>query len=116
MKKLVVVLLVFLGVPVLLAQSSSLNDSPNSWQDVKVVYDSSEVAEMEKGEMLSKTINTSLNFGTKEKFRENCLEELKKEAAQKGYSVILISEKDSKEKRFNKRGFEVTMVGTGYKS
>ena len=115
MKKLVVVLLVFFGFPVLLAQSSSLNDSPDSWQDVKVVYDSSEVAEMEKGEMISKTINTSLNFGTKEKFRENCLEALKKEAAEKGYSVILISKEDSKEKRFNKRGIEITMAGTGYK-
>ena len=116
MKKLVVVLLVFLGVPVLLAQSSTLNESPNSWQDVKVVYDSSEVAEMEKGEMLSSTINTSLNFGTRAKFRKNCMEDLKKEAAEKGYSVILINEEASTEKRFNKRGFEVTMVGTGYKS
>ena len=115
MKKLVALILVLFGFPVLLAQNSSLDESPSAWQDVKVVYDNSEVADMVKGEKMSKTINTSLNFGTKSKFRKNCLNELKKEAAEKGYSVILINEKDSEEKRFNKRGFEITMIGTGYK-
>lgn len=114
MKKLVALLLVLFVFPVLWAQSST-DKSPAAWQDVQVVYDNSEVADMVKGEQMSNTINTSLNFGTKSKFRKNCLNELKKEAAEKGYSVILINEKDSKEKRFNKRGIEITMVATGFK-
>ena len=116
MKKLIAALLVLIGFPFLLAQNVKSDMSLTDWQEVKVVYDDSEVTDMVKGEKMSSTINTSLNFGTRSKFRKNCLDELKKEAAEKGYSVILIHEKDSKEKRFNKRGIEITMVGTGYKS
>ncbi len=99
----------------LMAQNSGVNEAQTSWQDVEVVYDASEVADMEKGETLSSTINTSLNFGTRAKFRNRCLDDLKKEAAEKGYSAILINEDASSEKRFNKRGFEVTLVAKGYR-
>ncbi len=114
MKRCFIALLFVLAVPMLFAQNRALAQV-SDWQEVKVVYDAAEVADMSKGEDLSKTINTSLNFGTKSKFRKNCLEELKKEAAEKGYSVILIDESASKEKRFSKRGIEITMAGTGYK-
>jgi hypothetical protein len=116
MKKLIAVLIVIFGFPFVIAQAQTPESGLSHWQEVKVVYDNSEVADMVKGEEMSKTINTSLNFGTKSKFRKNCLDQLKKEAAEKGYSVILINEKDSEEKRFNKRGIEITLVGTGYKS
>jgi hypothetical protein len=99
----------------LVAQNTEVDQSQTSWQDVEVVYDASQVAGMEMGETLSSTINTSLNFGTKSKFRKHCLEDLKKEAAEKGYSAILINEEASTEKRFNKRGFEITLVGKGYR-
>ena len=114
MKRSFFALMFVLAVPMLFAQNSALAQV-SDWQEVKVVYNAVEVADMYKGEDLSKTINTSLNFGTKSKFRKNCLDELKKEAAEKGYSVILIDESASKEKRFNKRGIEITMAGTGYK-
>lgn len=104
-----------LAFPVLFAQSNEPAQVPPTWQEVKVVYNAAEVADMDKGEDLSTTINTSLNFGTKSKFRKNCLDELRKEAAEKGYSVILIDESASKEKRFSKRGIEITMAGTAYK-
>lgn len=102
--------------PALVAQSENTPNELAVWQDVKVVYDMTEVTGMEKGIEMSKTINTSLNFGTKSKFKKQCLNELKKEAAEKGYTVILINENASKEKRYNKRGIEITFVGTGYKS
>lgn len=116
MKERFVSLLLLFAFPILLAQNESTSNDLSAWQDVKVVYDVSEVTNMIKGENMSTTIKTSLNFGTKSKFKRNCLEELKKEAAEKGYSVILINDNASSEKRFNKRGIEITMVGTGYKS
>ena len=97
------------------AQDAVQAENQTSWQDVQVVYDASDVANMEQGETLSSTINTSLNFGTRSKFRKNCLNDLKKEAAQKGYSVVLINEEASSEKRFNKRGFEITLVAKGFR-
>jgi superfamily I DNA and RNA helicase len=98
-----------------MAQNTTSVESQASWENVKVVYEAGEVANMQQGETLSSTINTSLNFGTKAKFRKNCMEDLKKEAAEKGYSVILINEEASSEKKFNKRGFEITLVGQGYR-
>ena len=115
MKRLVASFVLLLSFSFVMAQSSTSNEPQTSWQDVEVVYESSEVANMQKGETLSQTINTSLNFGTRAKFRKNCMEDLKKEAADKGYSVILINEEASSEKRFNKRGFEITLVAHGYK-
>ena len=114
MKRSFFALMFLLAFPVLYAQNSATGEV-SDWQEVKVVYDANEVSDMDRGEDLSKTINTSLNFGTKSKFRKNCLDALKKEAAEKGYSVILIDENASEEKRFNKRGIEITMAGTGYK-
>ncbi|MGA9271779.1 MAG: hypothetical protein WBV45_14250 [Lutimonas sp.] len=116
MKKLIASLVLVLSFSVLLGQNSTTGEPQTSWENVKVVYQVSEVADMQQGETLSSTINTSLNFGTKEKFRKNCMEDLKKEAAEQGYSVILINEEASSEKRFNKRGFEITLVGKGYRS
>ena len=87
-----------------------------SWEQVQVVYDLQAVDDLTAGEQLSETIRTSLNFGTKERVKKNCLKELKKQAASKGYSVIYIHDDHSKTKRFNKRGIEVTLVGTGYSS
>ena len=114
MKRLIASFVLVLSFSFITAQNTSTSDA-QSWENVKVVYEASEVSSMEKGETLSSTINTSLNFGTKAKFRKNCMKDLKKEAAQKGYSVILINEEASSEKRFNKRGFEVTLVGNGYR-
>lgn len=94
-----------------LAQTSE----QQSWEDVKVVYDLNEVADMTQGSKMSETIKTSLNFGTKSKVKRNCLKQLKKKAAENGYSVIYIDEEASRDKRFNKRGIEVTLVGVGYK-
>lgn len=114
MKKLIVSLVFVFSLSFAMAQNNS--DGPQSWENVKVVYEASEVSNMQQGETLSSTINTSLNFGTRAKFRRHCMEDLKKEAAQKGYSVILINEEASSEKRFNKRGYEVTLIGRGFRS
>ena len=99
-----------------LAQTSDQEQSKPSWEDVQVVYDLNEVEDMTQGKKMSETIKTSLNFGTKSKVKRNCLKQLKKRAAENGYSVIYIDEEASKDKRFNKRGIEVTLVGVGYKS
>lgn len=114
MKRAFTSLVMVLSFSLLLAQNSP-DQTQSSWQEVEVVYDTEKVADMEKGETLSSTINTSLNFGTRVKFRKNCMNDLKKEAARKGYSTVLIDEKASSEKRFNKRGFEITLVAKGYK-
>ena len=98
-----------------MAQTSSGQDPILTWEEVKVVYDLHEVEDMIKGTKITETIKTSLNFGTKSKVKKNCLKELKKQAAKKGYSVIYLDEEASKDKRFNKRGIEVTLVGIGYK-
>lgn len=98
------------------AQTSENKESKISWEDVRVVYTLNEVADMTMGKKMTETIKTSLNFGTKSKVKKNCLKELKRQAAEEGYLVIYLDEKASKEKRFNKRGIEVTLVGVGYKS
>ena len=115
MIKWIASLVLVLSVSFLMAQNTANVEPQTSWENVKVVYEAGEVTDMQKGETLSSTINTSLNFGTRAKFRKNCMEDLKKEAAEKGYSVILINEEASTEKRFNKRGFEITLVGKGYR-
>jgi len=115
MKKLMISLALVLSFSLLIAQNTATVEPQTSWENVKVVYEASEVSNMQQGETLSSTINTSLNFGTRAKFRKNCMEDLKKEAAEKGYSVILINEEASSEKRFNKRGYEITLVGKGYR-
>lgn len=115
MKRLFASLVLVLSFSFLMAQNTTTDAPQTSWENVKVVYEMSEVADMQQGETLTSTINTSLNFGTKAKFRKNCLKDLKKEAAGRGYSVILINEEASSEKRFNKRGFEVTLVGKGFR-
>ncbi len=115
MKRLIASLVLVMSFSFLTAQNTGDLEPQNSWENVKVVYEASEVSNMMQGETLSSTINTSLNFGTRAKFRKSCLEDLKKEAADKGYSVILINEEASSEKRFNKRGFEITLVGQGYR-
>jgi len=98
-----------------MTQVSAQQESESSWEDVQVVYDLNEVTELTKGSKMTETIKTSLNFGTKPKVKRDCLKQLKKQAAEKGYSVIYIDEEASKDKRFNKRGIEVTMVGVGFK-
>ena len=115
MKRLIASFVLLMSFSFLMAQNTAKVEPQTSWENVKVVYESSEVANMQQGETLSSTLNTSLNFGTRAKFRKNCMEDLKKEAAEKGYSVILINEQASSEKRFNKRGFEITLVGQGYR-
>ena len=115
MRKNITILILLLSFGAALAQTSVNNQSKTSWENITVVYDLNEVANMTKGTKMTETIKTSLNFGTKSKVKKNCLKELKKQAAEKGYSVIYIDEEASKDKRFNKRGIEVTLVGVGYK-
>ena len=115
MKRFIASLALLMSFSFMIAQNTVTSEPQTSWENVKVVYEASQVANMQQGETLSSSINTSLNFGTRAKFRKNCLEDLKKEAAEKGYSVILINEEASSEKRFNKRGFEITLVGKGYR-
>lgn len=114
-KKMTVLMMFLLTFGAVIAQTSTDKESQSSWEEVQVVYDLNEVADMTMGKKMTETIKTSLNFGTKAKVKRNCLKELKKQAAQQGYSVIYIDEDASKDKRFNKRGIEVTLVGVGYK-
>lgn len=119
MRKLLIILvslLVSTGAFAFSMQNEPNQSEMQAWENVQVVYNADEVSSMEKGEIFSETLNTSLNFGTKSKFKRNVLKELKKEAHKKGYSVILIDEAASKDKRYNKRGIEITMVAIGYKS
>ena len=97
------------------AQTSAQQETKPSWEDVQVVYDLTEVENMTKGKRMTKTIKTSLNFGTKSKVKRNCLKQLKMQAAEEGYSVIYVDQEASKDKRYNKRGIEVTLVGVGFK-
>ena len=110
---ILLVLLLFFGIGI--AQEAEKAEQINSWENVAVVYDLNEVADMTMGKKMTETIKTSLNFGTKSKVKKNCLKELKKQAAEHGYTVIYVDEEASKDKRFNKRGIEVTLVGIGYK-
>ena len=114
-KKIAVLIVFLMTFGATMAQTATNQDSKSSWEEVKVVYDLSEVADMTMGKQMTETIKTSLNFGTKSKVKKNCLKQLKKQAAEHGYSVIYIDEEASKDKRFNKRGIEVTLVGVGYK-
>lgn len=115
-KKIGALLFFFLTFGLGMAQTSENNESKISWEEVQVVYNIDELSDMTMGKMMTETIKTSLNFGTKSTVKKNCLKELKKQAAKEGYSVIYLDEKASKDKRFNKRGIEVTLVGVGYKS
>ena len=115
-KNIAVLILFLLTFGAGIAQTSEEQNNTVSWEEVQVVYDLSEVADMTMGKRMTETIKTSLNFGTKSKVKKNCLKELKKQAAEEGYSVIYLDEKASKDKRFNKRGIEVSLVGFGYKS
>ncbi|MDN3641819.1 hypothetical protein QWY87_03850 [Lutimonas halocynthiae] len=114
-KKIAVLIIFLLTFGAGMAQTSKDQNSTVSWEEVQVVYDLSEVADMTMGKRMTETIKTSLNFGTKSKVKRNCLKELQKKAADQGYSVIYIDEEASKDKRFNKRGIEVTLVGVGFK-
>jgi len=114
-KKIAILTVMFLTFGLGWSQISENQKAKINWEDVEVVYDLNEVAGMTKGSKMTETIKTSLNFGTKSKVKKNCLKELKKQAAEKGYSVIYLDEEASKDKRFNKRGIEVTLVGVGYK-
>ena len=115
-KKITVLIIFLMTFGTLMAQTSKDQNSQISWEEVQVVYDLSEVADMTMGKKMTETIKTSLNFGTKSKVKKNCLKELKKQAAEEGYTVIYLYEKASKDKRYNKRGIEVTLVGVGFKS
>ena len=114
-KKITVLILFLFTFGATMAQTSEDQNNKLSWEEVQVVYDLNEVADMTMGKQMTETIKTSLNFGTKSKVKKNCLKELKKQAAEQGYSVIYINEEASKDKRFNKRGIEVTLVGVGFK-
>ncbi len=114
-KKIAVLIVFLLTFGTGMAQTQANKNNQSSWEEVQVVYDLSEVADMTKGKQMTETIRTSLNFGTKTRVKKDCLKQLKKKAAQEGYSVIYINEEASKDKRFNKRGIEVTLVGVGYK-
>ena len=114
-KKIAVLIVFLLSFGTLMAQTSEKQDTKPSWEEVQVVYDLNEVADMTMGKKMTETIRTSLNFGTKSKVKKDCLKKLKKQAAEQGYSVIYINEEASKDKRFNKRGIEVTLVGVGFK-
>ena len=115
-KNIAIFFMFLMAISAGVAQTVAEQESKTSWEDVKVVYDLDEVADMTMGKKMTETIKTSLNFGTKSKVKRNCLKELQKKAADQGYSVIYIDEEASKDKRFNKRGIEVTLVGVGYKS
>jgi len=80
-----------------MAQISENKESKITWEEVQVVYTLDEVADMTMGKKMTETIKTSLNFGTKSKVKKNCLKELKRQAAEEGYSVIYLDEKASKE-------------------
>ena len=114
-KKITVLILFLLTFGTAMSQTSEEQKSIINWEEVQVVYDLSEVADLTMGKRMTETIKTSLNFGTKSKVKKNCLKELKKQAAEKGYTVIYVDEEASKDKRFNKRGIEVTLVGVGFK-
>lgn len=114
-KKVLILTGFLLTFGAVMAQTSTNKNSNSSWEEVQVVYDLDEVADMTKGKQMTETIRTSLNFGTKSRVKKDCLKQLKKQAAEHGYSVIYINEDASKDKRFNKRGIEVTLVGVGYK-
>lgn len=114
-KKIVIIMTMLLTFGLGFAQTTAGQEPILNWEQIEVVYDLQEVADMTKGTKITETIKTSLNFGTKSKVKKNCLKELKKQAAKKGYSVIYLDEEASKDKRFNKRGIEVTLVGIGYK-
>ena len=89
------------------------SDQSISWEDVEVIYNMSENSCSVPGERMSNSLKTSLNFGTQKKAKQKSLNELKKQAAAKGYKVLYVDESETKVKRFNKRGIEVSLVGYG---
>lgn len=110
---LITILLVFAFTQVAISQESS---NAINWEDIEVVYELENVENYTKGERLTETLKTSLNFGTKSKFERVCLKKLKQQAAEKGYHVVYVDQEASSNKRFNKRGIEITLVGRGYKN
>ena len=96
------------------SEKKESTDSNVTQQEVEVVYDASAVEGMTRGSTLVGHVNTSQNFGGKEKFKRKCLKQIKEEALKKGYSKVLIDEEKSKVKRFNKRGIDVKVVAYGY--
>ena len=72
-KKITVLIIFLMTFGTGIAQSSEDQNSQISWEEVQVVYDLSEVADMTMGKRMTETIKTSLNFGNKPKVKKNCL-------------------------------------------
>ena len=69
-KNIAVLILFLLTFGAGIAQTSEEQNNTVSWEEVQVVYDLSEVADMTMGKRMTETIKTSLNFGTKSKVKK----------------------------------------------
>ena len=69
-KKIAVLAVMFLTFGMGWAQTSEEQKTTINWEEVQVVYDLNEVAEMTQGSKMTETIKTSLNFGTKSKVKK----------------------------------------------
>ena len=117
MKNLLITLIIVLAsIQFSTAQESTTEIQKIDWEHIQVVHEQEAVEGLIKGERLTETLKTSLNFGTKSKFERVCLKKLKQQAAEKGYSYIYLDEDAYSSKRFNKRGIKITIVARGYKS
>ena len=116
MKKIAAILVFFIAITGAMAQSGTNSDRELTKDKVSVVYSSDDVSNMEVMETLEVTLKESLNMATKSKIEKLCLDALKEEAANKGYSLIMIDETASTKKKYNKRDYKVTLVAKAYKS
>lgn len=116
MKKIAAILVFFVAFGTAMAQNETSTAQELTKEKVSVVYDTEDVANMEVMETLEVTMKESLNMATKSKIEKLCLEALKEEAANKGYSLIMIDENASTKKKYNKRDYKVTLVAKAYKS
>ena len=96
------------------SQESSNEIKEIQWENVEVFYELEHVEHYTKGERLTETLKTSLNFGGKSKLEGHCLKKLQKQAAKKGYPIIYVDKGASSTKRFDKRGIKIILIARGY--
>ena len=86
------------------------------WEKVQITTVETDVAGMVKGEEIKATSTTRSSISNQKKIEKRAMEKLKKQAAEKGYYIVLMTKESdqSKASKFLVGGY-AGMTGVGYK-
>ena len=86
------------------------------WEKVQITSEESDVAGMVRGEEIKAKSSTRSSISSQEKIEKKALEKLKKQAASKGYYIVLMTKAtdQSKASKFLVGGY-AGITGVGYK-